>query len=71
MEAFSPLGKLLVILGVALVLLGLALWGKLPLLGHLPGDIRIQRDGFVIYTPITSMLIISAVLSLILTLWHR
>ncbi len=54
-----------------MVFLGLALWGKLPLLGHLPGDIRIQRDGFVIYIPITSMLIISAVLSLILTLWHR
>jgi hypothetical protein len=37
-------------------------------LGRLPGDIRIQRDGFVFYFPLTSMLIVSAILSLILTL---
>lgn len=64
-------GKSLAIIGIVLALLGLALVGKLPFLGRLPGDIRIHRDGFVFYFPITSMLIVSAILSLILTLWRR
>ncbi|MGB9758178.1 MAG: DUF2905 domain-containing protein [Candidatus Bipolaricaulaceae bacterium] len=68
---FSGFGKALVIMGIVLIILGLALLGKLPFLGRLPGDIRIQRDGFVFYFPITSMLIISAILSLILTLLRR
>ena len=65
------MGKALVMVGIALVILGLALAGKLPFLGRLPGDIRIQRDGFVFYFPLTSMLLVSLVLSLILTLWRR
>lgn len=68
---FSSLGRMLVILGIILVLVGLALMGKLPFLGRLPGDIRIHRDGFVFYFPLTSMLILSLVLSLILTLLRR
>jgi hypothetical protein len=71
MEGLSGLGKALVMVGIALVILGLALAGKLPFLGRLPGDIRIQRDGFVFYFPLTSMLLVSLVLSLILTLWRR
>jgi len=71
MEGLSGLGKALVMVGIALVVLGLALAGKLPFLGRLPGDIRIQRDGFVFYFPLTSMLLVSLVLSLILTLWRR
>ncbi len=65
------MGKALVMVGIALVILGLALAGKLPFLGRLPGDIRIQRDGFVFYFPLTSMLLVSLILSLILTLWRR
>ncbi|MCS7240058.1 MAG: DUF2905 domain-containing protein [Candidatus Bipolaricaulota bacterium] len=68
---FSGFGRLLVLLGIFLVILGLALMGKLPFLGKLPGDIRVQRDGFVFYFPLTSMLIVSAILSLILTLLRR
>lgn len=71
MDTFSSLGKVLVIMGLALVLLGLLLWGKLPFLGQLPGDIRIEKGNYVIYIPITSMLLVSAVLSLIFTLFRR
>jgi hypothetical protein len=58
--------KVLIILGIALLLIGL-LWpflGKIPL-GRLPGDIVINRPGFKFYFPITTMVIISLVLSLI------
>ncbi len=71
MEGFTAIGKLLVITGVVLVLLGLFLWGKIPFLGRLPGDIRIERDGYVIYFPITTMLLISALLTLISYLFRR
>jgi hypothetical protein len=57
----------LIIAGVVLIALGLAwpLLSKLGL-GRLPGDIRIERDGFTFYFPIVTGLIVSVVLSLIL-----
>lgn len=71
MGEFSGFGKLLVITGGILILIGLFLWGKLPFLGRLPGDIRIERDGYVIYFPLTTMLLISALLTLISYLFRR
>jgi hypothetical protein len=61
------MAKWLVIAGVVLIVLGLAwpLLGKLGL-GRLPGDIRIERDGFTFYFPITTALIVSVGLSLVL-----
>lgn len=61
------MAKWLVIAGVILIVLGLA-WPLLDKLGlgRLPGDIRIVRDGFTFYFPITTGLILSAVLSLVL-----
>lgn len=59
------------ILGVALIILGLWVAGKIPFLGRLPGDIRIERPGFKFYFPFTSMLILSAILSLVLTFLRR
>ncbi len=71
MEGFSGLGRLLVLLGIVLVILGLGLWGKLPFLGRLPGDIRIQRDGFTFYFPLASCLLLSVIVSLILSLFRK
>jgi hypothetical protein len=64
--------KLLIIFGLVLVVLGL-LWpviGKLGL-GRLLGDIAIERENFRLYFPITTSLLVSAVLSLILWLINR
>jgi hypothetical protein len=49
----------------------LLLGPRVPLLGRLPGDIRIDRDGLTIYLPIATMLILSVVLSVILSLFSR
>ncbi len=67
----SP-GPLLVGLGVALILIGLLLWsGSLAWFGRLPGDIRIERETVRVYVPIVSMLLVSAVVSLVLYLARR
>lgn len=61
------MGRWLVILGLVLVVIGLA-WPWLAKLGlgRLPGDIIIERDNLRIYLPITTSLLVSLVLSLIL-----
>jgi hypothetical protein len=68
----SSAGPLIVVLGVAMVLIGLVVWGGgLSWFGRLPGDIRIERETVRIYVPIVSMLILSVVLSLIWYLINR
>lgn len=66
------MSRFLVTLGIILVIAGLA-WPLLTYLGfgRLPGDIRIQRDGFTIFIPLTSGLIVSAAISLILWLLRK
>ena len=60
--------RILVIVGVTLVALGL-LWPWLSQigLGRLPGDIVIEREGFRVYVPITTCIIVSVVISI---LWY-
>ncbi|MCW2947011.1 MAG: hypothetical protein JWR24_3728 [Actinoallomurus sp.] len=55
--------------GVVLLIVGLMAWsGWLSWFGRLPGDIRIEGERTRIFIPITSMLIVSAVLNLLLYL---
>ncbi|MEP6708552.1 MAG: DUF2905 domain-containing protein [Verrucomicrobiota bacterium] len=67
------LGKLLVILGTIILLIGLALWSGFggSWLGRLPGDIRIERGSSAFYFPIVTCIIISIALSLIFSLFRR
>jgi uncharacterized membrane protein YidH (DUF202 family) len=68
----SPIGLLIVIAGVVLVIVGLLAWsGALSWFGRLPGDIRVERPNTRFYAPITSMLVISVVLSLIAAIVRR
>jgi hypothetical protein len=68
----SPVALWLVVAGGVLILLGvLAYSGALSWFGRLPGDIRIERPGTRVYFPITSMLLLSVLLSLILALFRR
>ena len=66
-------GKALIILGLAVTAVGLLLTfaGKIPLLGRLPGDIRIERENFSLHLPLGSCLLISLLLSLLLWLFRR
>jgi len=64
--------RILVTLGVILIVVGLA-WPWLVKLGlgRLPGDIVIERENFRFYFPITTMIVISVVLSLIFWLFRK
>ncbi len=64
--------RTLILIGLAMLVIGLA-WpwlGKLPL-GRLPGDIVIDRPSFKLYLPITTMILVSALLSLLMWLFRR
>jgi hypothetical protein len=67
------IGRILIYLGLLLVVLGVifSVIGKIPWLGHLPGDITIERERFTFYFPLATCLIISVVLSLVLYLLRR
>lgn len=69
----TGLGKTLIYLGVLLVVVGLilSLSGKIPWLGHLPGDIYIQRERFTFYFPLTTCLLISIIITLVLYFLRR
>jgi len=68
------LGKGIIILGAVIVVCGIIVWllgDKLRFLGRLPGDINIERENFRVFIPITTMLLLSAVLSLIFWIIQR
>jgi hypothetical protein len=67
----SP-GPLIVMVGVMVILIGLLVWsGAFSWFGRLPGDIRYERDTVRVYVPIVSMILVSAVVSLVLYLARR
>jgi hypothetical protein len=70
----SHLGKTLIIIGAILVIAGLIIHfagNRLNWIGHLPGDIRIERENFKFYFPITTMILLSMLLSVILWIMRK
>ena len=67
-------GLYLLVLGGIIVVVGALIYffhDKLGWIGRLPGDIRIDRDNFRVYIPITTMLLFSVVLSLVIYLIRK
>jgi hypothetical protein len=70
----QTVGKYIMIAGILLILAGIILYfsgGKFKWFGNLPGDIRIVRDNFRLYVPVTTMILMSVVLTLIINLIRR
>ena len=68
------LGKVLMTLGSALLAVGALVWlgGRLNLpLGRLPGDIRIERENFRFYLPLTTCLLLSVLVSLVVWAFRK
>jgi hypothetical protein len=66
-------GKVLVVLGLVVVLVGAVLWkfGGFGPLGRLPGDISVQKENFSFHFPIVTCLLLSGVLTLVMWLLRR
>lgn len=62
-------GRIIIIAGIILVIAGVIIYfagDRLSWLGRLPGDIRIEKENTKIYFPITTMILISVILSLVM-----
>lgn len=67
------MGKLLIILGVLLVIFGIAMVVgiKIPGVGKLPGDVLIKRDTMTFYFPLATSILFSILLTLLLNVISR
>ncbi|MCX7589489.1 MAG: DUF2905 domain-containing protein [bacterium] len=65
----NEISKLLILFGIILIFTGLIFSGKFNSLGKLPGDIFIQKENFTFYFPITTMILISLIISLIFVIF--
>ena len=73
MDGLEPVGRSLLLIGLVVAAIGvvLILAPRVPILGKLPGDITIQRDGVTVVIPLATMLLISLVLTIVLNLIGR
>jgi hypothetical protein len=72
----QSIGRVMVVIGIGVALLGglLLILSRLPFfsnLGNLPGDIRIQGQGFSCFVPVASMILISIILTIVLNIIIR
>ncbi len=58
------MGQILVFVGVVIAAIGGLIWLGVPL-GRLPGDFIIRRDGFTLYLPITTSILVSVALTVL------
>jgi magnesium-transporting ATPase (P-type) len=68
------LGKILIAIGIILVIMGLIIWlagNKMHWIGNLPGDIRIEKENLRFYFPITTMIILSVIFTLIIWIYKK
>jgi hypothetical protein len=73
MFGLGVLGKMLILFGIFIILVGLflLLGEKIPWVGRLPGDIIIRKKNFTFYFPIVTSIIISLVLTLLFALFRK
>lgn len=70
----SDIGKVLIVIGIIIITVGLILTlggNRFSWIGRLPGDIRIERENFKLFIPITTMLLLSLLLTLIMWLARK
>ncbi|HYH15775.1 MAG TPA: DUF2905 domain-containing protein [Flavisolibacter sp.] len=70
----SQWGKYIIFFGAVIIVIGVIVYflgDKLHWIGRLPGDIRVERDNFRFYFPITTMILLSLLLTLLVNLFKR
>jgi hypothetical protein len=70
----SETGKYIIIIGAGIILVGIVIYffhDKLHWIGRLPGDIRIEKENFRVYFPITTMILLSILVTIIFRIIRR
>ena len=70
----SDTGKYIIMVGAMIVLLGVVIYffhDKLNWIGRLPGDIRIEKENFKFYFPITTLIIFSVLITIIIQIIRK
>ena len=70
----SQTGKWMILAGILIVITGVIIYffhDKLNWLGKLPGDIRIEKENFRFYFPVTTMIIISVIITILVNLFRK
>ena len=69
----EPVGKSLVLVGFAIVVIGIAIWGlsSIPYVGRLPGDIYVRRGNFTFFFPLATCIVISIIATILFSLMRR
>jgi hypothetical protein len=69
----ESIGKSLVLVGFAIVVIGIAIWGlsSIPYIGRLPGDIFVRRGNFTFYFPLATCILISIIATIMFSLMRR
>ena len=71
----AQIGRVLVLIGAVILIFGvlLVLADRIPFIGRLPGDITIRGDGWTIYAPLATSIVLSVLLTAVLGLvaWMR
>lgn len=72
----QSIGRVMLIVGVVVAIVGglLIVFGKSPLLnnlGNLPGDVRIEGQGFSCFIPVVSMILVSIILTVVVNIVIR
>jgi len=73
MFAGPSFGRILLLMGILFIVAGVIFMvaGRIPYLGRLPGDFRVERENVKVYFPLTTSLLISAFLTLMFWLFSR
>ena len=71
MRNVDAIGRAFVIAGVVILVIGLALMfaDRIPFVGRLPGDVTVRGDGWTVYAPIATSIVVSLVLTAALSLF--
>ncbi|MEO6894166.1 MAG: DUF2905 domain-containing protein [Ginsengibacter sp.] len=67
-------GKYILIIGIGIVFIGILVYffhDYLRWIGRLPGDIRIEKENFRFYFPLTTMIILSILVTLIISIFRK
>ena len=69
----EPMGRVLIVVGLLIAVVGVVMvfGSRIPILGHLPGDITIKGENVTIFIPVGTMIVVSILASVVLAIVNR